>query len=771
MHFIFCEMVSAAADTGKSPVYRKSSLTRIALLSAMLAGVAPVLAHAENNDLPFDPALCGGPISTQPDPANLAAREDPATPVTIDADRVDYFGATQSYRFAGNVLLQQADQQLQADRIVFNQETSRADASGNLRYYEDGLTLWAEEGHLYFDVTRGALSTARFQFEHSYTHGDADEIIIEDSQRSRYRDVRFTTCPPDRTDWWLRGSELRTDREEGMGSARHAWLQFMGVPLFYTPYISFPIDDRRRSGLLAPSYRQSSRSGFDLRIPYYWNMAPNYDAVLAPRIVTRRGLMLDTEWRLLTRQFAAETDLQYLPDDDLYGDDRWLASLRMESPEERAIQWELDLNRVSDEDYLRDFGSGIASSSVSHLPSLAIASYQTLDLRVSAQAQTWQTLDQEVSSPYRILPRVRVDYNPAPIAAGLDYRLESELTYFDHANPSARDTGVRAHVVPTLSRTWDGLAYFITPSFAVSHTEYWLDRPDNSAAENPSSTIPIFSVEAGIFLERDFALGNRALMQTLEPRLFYLYVPEYDQSDQPRFDTRDSELTLGQLFRTNRFTGPDRQGDANQVSAALTSRVVDRQSGREHLSASVGQIFYLEDREVTINDALEDPTRNSSDIMAELRSQLPGGFNVFADYRWDPYDNRTRRSGLRLQYRPQPDAVINLGYRSRTERDSGSRELEQTDLSFVWPIGARWHAIGGWRYSLLDNETLEQFAGFEFDNCCWSFRLLAREYVRDLDREPEREVMFQLEFTGLADVGRSVQDFMIDAVTGYRPRR
>lgn len=765
-------MLTAALRSGGKAVYRRirKHALPLALLGGLTATAMPAL--AQRNDLPFDRAYCGLPASLQPDPRARERREDPATAATVDSDQVDYLRGEQRYIFSGDVQLDFADQSLRADRIVYDEETRRADAAGNIAYREPGLLLWADNAYFYFDTNQGALAQTRFQFEHSYAHGDADRVRIEGAEHSEYRNVRFTTCPEDQDEWWLRARRLRVDREQGMATANHARLDFFGVPIFYTPYLTFPIDDRRRSGLLAPTFRHSNRAGLDLRIPYYWNMAPNYDAVLAPRIITRRGVMLDTEWRLLTRHFQAETQIQYLPDDELYGGSRWGASLQAEGPEQGRVQWLVDINRVSDDDYLDDFGGTLYSSSADHLINQALVSYANADWRLSAHALSWQTVDPEIPpsrAPYRTLPRVRLERSPAPLAFGLDYGLSSELTYFDHPSPERRPTGTRLDIMPTVSLPIEHLAYFITPSAALRYTEYWIEAPPTGTRENLSRTLPIFSLDGGVFLERPFQLGERAFLQTLEPRLMYLYIPARDQSELPRFDTSVAELTLGQLFQTNRYTGADRVGDTNQISAAITTRLVDQNSGVEHMSFAVGQIFYLEKREVVVSPRLENPERRRSDVMAELSARLGRHLTGFAEYQWDPYDSRTRKSGVRLRYQPRPDAVVNAAYHLRTF--GNEREVEQADFSFVWPLGYRWHAIGGWRYSILDAATVDRFAGFEFDNCCWAFRFLAREHVRDLDREPERSIMFQLEFIGLGEVFDAVQDFVIDAIPGYTPRR
>ena len=735
-----------------------------ALLAFAVLALSGVPALAERPA--FDRAYCGLPAAPLP----TAAQDTTQAPITVDADRVDYGSAPGRYRFTGDVRLEQAERWLDAAQLDVYEPRSLAVARQDVRYREPGLRLTAEQAELRLDRVQGELLDVTFEFEQSYAHGDAETVHIRDEERSAFDQMRFTTCPADRVDWWLRASSLDIDREEGMARARHARLDFLGVPVFYSPYLPFPIDGRRRSGFLPPTVGHNDSNGLDLRIPFYWNIAPNYDALLSPRLVSLRGLMLESEWRLLTRRFSGELNLDYLPSDRRYGADRWAAGLEARNTTRTPLSWRLDLKRVSDREYIEDLGSTLGETSSDHLPLRARATYRLGGWRFGADAIGWQTINpnlQPQHAPYRLLPRVSARLTPQRLGSGFEYRLDSELTRFEHPARDLRQTGTRFDVAPALSLPFERPGYFLTPSVMLRYSEYQLD-PIDSRDTRVTRTVPAFSLDSGLFLERNVRLGQRDYLQTLEPRLMYLYVNAPDQDEIPRFDTAVAELTLPQLFRANRYTGPDRIGDTNQIAAAVTSRWINRTTGREQLMLSLGQIFYFEERDVVINSALERPERARSDVMGELRTELTPSLTGFADYRWDPYDNETRASSVRLRYGPAERAVINLGYRARW---LSGWELELAEVNFAWPLGFRWHAIGGWRHSLIDNEATDRFAGVAFDNCCWTFRLLAREYLRDFDEEPERSIMFQLEFTGLGGVFDAVNEFIAEAVPGYIPRR
>lgn len=549
------------------------------------------------------------------------------------------------------------------------------------------------------------------------------------------------------------------------------------MPVAYVPYMNFPIDDRRKTGLLPPTLGQSTRSGTDFSVPFYWNIAPNYDATFTPRYLSRRGFMLQSEFRYLRPSQSGELRTAWLPDDNDFGDDRWSLAWDHRARVSGNVRGDLIFNRVSDDEYFRDFGNTLAQSSQTHLPSQARLRYNTPDISSSIRARVYQTVDPDITSrPYERLPQVTFDYRPESSEIGplrLQPRLDTEAVRFDHPEPQNKVTGVRLDMTPRVSLPIRRQAGYIQPSVAMRLTSYDLDQPTENQTggeEDITRAVPVASLDTGLYFDRFFTAFDRPLWQTLEPRLFYLYVPERDQDDIPRFDTSRVEPSLFQLFSEDRFVGADRVGDANQVTLGLSSRFLDRSTGAEYFRVGIGQAYYFSDREVTLRANEEPETRDRSDLIGEVRAMLPAGFRTSAELHWDPETSQTTLAGARLSWQPEAQSVLTAGYRSRRGND-GIMEIEQGDIAAVWPLSQRLHVMGGWRYSLDEERTLESFGGLEYRDCCWSVRLVNRYYREDAEEEAERSIMLQFEFRGLASVGDQIGDFLEDTVFGYQGMR
>ena len=699
----------------------------------------------------------------------------------VEGDTLHYDGGTGVYSLRGDTRMQRADQRLGADELRLDQRARRADARGNLRYEETGLLLGADQGYLRLDQDQGEVDRARYLIPETLTQGEAQRIELLDANVSMAHDTTYSTCEPGNETWMLRADRVRLDRDSGTGEAWHARLTVRDFPVAYSPYVNFPIDDRRKSGLLPATFRQSERTGTDLSIPYYWNIAPNYDATLAPRYLSRRGFMLGGEFRYLQPSFEGEVDGNYLPEDDQTGEDRWQFGLQHRHQFTRDIRGDVDIARVSDDQYFRDFGDSLRTSTTRHLRSRGRVRYAVDSVTGEAGVEVYQTVDENIPRgrrPYQRLPRLQLDYHPDDGPLGLRTEVESELVRFDHPAANERITGARADVAPRVSLPMMGLGGFFTPSLAVRHTQYDLDSAsdplddrDSTDNETRSRTVPIASLDTGLYFDRHFEAFNRPLRQTLEPRLYYLYVPERDQSELPIFDTGEAIPGLFQFYSDNRFTGRDRIGDANQLTAGLTSRFLNRETGAEFLRLGVAQVRYFEDRQVMLDG---EPGRNEereySDVIGEAQVNLPAGFQAFTEVQWNPDTERTSLGGARLNYRPRPDSIISAGYRARRDVDD-ELELEQRDVNVAWPVHQRWHVLGGWRYSMLEDRTLESFGGLQYRDCCWSVRLLGRYYREEPDIDPERSIMLQFELRGLGSLGDDVQGFLEDSIFGYGRQR
>ncbi len=724
----------------------------------------------------WEACVAGPPrFDLPPDPPR---RIGPDIATTIDADRSEYDARSGLITLQGNVVLERADQRLQADEMRYFEDDNLAEASGRVRLGQQGLLVGASGGQLDMARDQSALQDVEYVIPETLTQGTARRVRTEGATLIFLRNATYSTCEPGNELWHMRVSRMRLDRESGRGEAWHARLALWGVPVAYTPYANFPIDDRRKTGLLTPTISQSERTGTDLSLPFYWNIAPNYDATLIPRYMSRRGLMLGTEFRYLQNWQSGELRMTGLHDDDVFGDDRWSLSWDQRMRLWAGIRADAMVNRVSDDEYFRDFGTTLTDSSTTHLRSRGRLMYNTPDTSSRLVAEGFQTINPNIAPrnrPYERLPQLLFIYQPQRFGLGainVQTGLHTEAVRFDHPEPGLRDTGTRLDMTPRISVPYERPAGYIRPSLAMRLTSYDLDRgePNIDQPDTITRAVPIASLDTGLFFDRNFDAFNRGLRQTLEPRLFYLYVPRRDQDDIPLFDTGRTDQSLFRYFTENRFTGADRVGDANQVTAGLTSRFLNRADGREYFRASIGQIYYFADREITLRPGQEPETRNRSDIIGELQARLPAGFLARGEIHWDPDAEQTTLTGARLSWQPERRrTLLTAGYRTR--REEGDLELHQGDIALIQPLGAHWLAMTGWRYDFNEDRTLEAFGGLEYRDCCWSIRLLNRYFREDAMDEPERAIMLQFEFRGLGDIGDDVDRFLEDAVFGYRDVR
>ncbi|MDX1605206.1 MAG: LPS assembly protein LptD, partial [Candidatus Competibacterales bacterium] len=527
--------------------------------------------------------------------------------------------------------------------------------------------------------------------------------------------------------------------------------------------------DQRQSGWLVPKAGYDSEGGFDLALPYYWNIAPARDATLRPRLLTDRGLMLGAEYRFLTPRSRGQLSAEFLPDDQAFGDDR--SSFRIEHRAQPLTGFYTDLlyQEVSDDDYLDDLGDSIGLLGPDYLDRHLDLNYRARRWQAGLRVQQFQILDRALfppeDGPYDRLPQLVFDGSLPAQFGGLNLALRGELTRFEH---ELHVDGTRADLETGFGWPLEWPAGFLRPRLQYRYTAYALDGVEADADDRPDRAAPVGSLDAGLFLERmvdrDW-LGGSGL-QTLEPRLFYLYVPHRAQDDIPLFDTTEIDRSYTWLFLDNRFTGADRLGDANQLTAAVTTRLLREDDGDERARLSLGQIFYFRDRRVTLDPASPPERDPNSGLIAEGRVALGGGLALRGHYQWDAERDRTQRSALHFNYEPLPNRVINLSH--AFVRDT----LEQLDLSFAWPVDQRWQVVGRWNYSLALDRNLDTFLGVGYEDCCWALRLLGRQY-RDEPRDADarNSVYLQLELKGLSSVGRSIDRLLRDTIFGYEPVR
>jgi LPS-assembly protein len=718
--------------------------------------------------------LCAALLSNQapaadcPDDTEQAAAK--AAPTAVSADKeadidlsMDSLEATKEslWLLNGNVGIKQGDRQLKTTDATFDPQTQDFTTDHPVEYTDPSMRVQGKSAQ-FNPAGEAAFEDAQFELHAQGARGEAKRISLSSDGELDLKEVRYTTCPLGREDWLFKASDIDIDRSSGIGTGRSVRLDFKGVPILYAPFISFPVGVERKSGFLFPTFGTSTSSGTALGVPWYWNIAPNYDATLLPTYYSRRGLRLDTEFRYLTPAGHGDVTADYLPDDLRFGGSRNL--VRWVDQSDFSDHWRLNVDaaNVSDNRWFEDFGLGPEATSITYLDRIANLSYLSDDWFASLRTQNFQTIDTTIADadrPYTLLPQLAVRALLPEQPFGLSFALDGEFSNFYR---NAGTTGMRLDVEPQVRMPLRGSGIYLEPAASWRYTTYSLQDVQPGQDRTPTRSLPILSLDGGMTFERPSGSHDQRL-QTLEPRFMYLYVPYHNQDNIPDFDTGAADLNLVQLFRTNRYVGADRVSDANQVSIGVTSRLLDAATGQQFIAATIGQAYYFAEPRVTLpGEPLND--RQSSDVIAELELKAYRNWNVRMGVQWDPGDSRSERSDVHFQYQPAPERVVNVGYRFR--RDS----IEQVDGSVAWPVGKNWSAYGRMVYSLEDGKALDQFAGFEYRACCWRLRAVARRYVRTRDGATDDSFLLQLELNGLSSVGVGADAFLERSIQGYSLR-
>ncbi|MEN8174576.1 MAG: LPS assembly protein LptD [Pseudomonadota bacterium] len=679
--------------------------------------------------------------------------------IVINADASQAEIDAQQVHFSGDVELLQDRRRITADEIVYNQVSQTADASGTVTFSQPGLVLRGTAAHVELAADRGHVENPSFQLPEIGGRGKAERGELEGRNQLRATEIQFTTCRPGNTDWLLTARSLEVDRIEGKATARGARLKFKGVPVLASPWLKFRLDDQRESGFLAPTAGYSSRNGFEYAQPYYLNLAPNYDATLYPRIISKRGLMLGGEFRYLFPGHEGEIFGEIIPDDrDFVGDDATRGAFRMRHTSyfSQRLRANLTLNAVSDDEYLEDFGSNLAASSTRYLDNIGELNYYRDHWRFLARIHNRDVLG-KFDQPLTRSPQFYFSLRQ-PVRDFAKLHLDAEYVYFDR-DPGV--TGQRVDLFPAVSFAWRKPYAYVEPLLGARYTTYSLNDNAPGDSNEPDRSLLTASLDAGLFFDSEARWINTSGTQTLEPRLFYLYTPFEDQTDLPVFDSTIPDLSFPNLFRINRFTGADRVSDANQLTLAVTSRFIEHSSLRERVRASFGQIYYFEDRQVQL-PGFEEQTASASPFVGELEITLDDRWATTAFVQWDPDESRFENSLLRVRYEDvMAEELANLAYRYDPLHDQ-----EYSDLSVRWPLSSHLKMVGRWQYSLEERDTMEALAGLEYDSCCWRVRGAVRRYLVNTDTY-ENAFFLQLELKGLGRLGHDIDALLRRNVYRY----
>ncbi|KIO50524.1 LPS-assembly protein LptD [Nitrosospira sp. NpAV] len=724
--------------------------TRLRLGGAVAPGDEPRLVTLKDGDkLPVP--------TTKPE-------QKKARPVFVSADRLE--GHTGKEMDAiGRAELFNGDQFISADRMKYHQDTDIAEAQGGVRVEQRGDIL--EGSQLKFNLAdkTGQLSEPSYRLKDASSRGKANMLLFEGENQYRLRQATYTTCPAGDDDWYLQVDDAEIDNAKKEGTARKVKLTFKDTPILYTPWMNFSFSGKRKTGLLAPLYGYNVRTGIELTVPFYWNIAPNVDATISTRAMSRRGVALNSEFRYLGTNLNGNLIAEVLPSDLDTKETRYRVAFGHNQTFGKHWFSRLDYNRVSDDTYFRDLGNTMNLTSRTNLLQQGLVAYNRNlgdngTLNVTSLVQQFQTIQDPLNpvvAPYKRLPQVTLTANKADVL-GLDFNLVSSWTNFSHPTLVS---GQRATFFPSVSYPMRSAFGYITPKVGLHHTTYNLESPVSPSGPqdtNLSRTLPLFSVDSSVVFDRKTELRGERFTQTLEPRLFYVYVPFRDQNFLPNFDSAKTDFSFAQILTENRFSGSDRINDANQLTFALTSRLIEADTGKERLRLAVGHQVSFIDRRITL-DAPSTINRRP-DFIAAITGFITPTISTDTSVQFD----HTRlmadvvRSGL--SYRPEPGRVINFGY--RFTRDV----LHQVDASSQWRWSERWQTVARLNYSLEDQKILEGLAGLEYNACCWSLRFVVQHLTLATQRTTTAAFL-QLELNGLMQIGSNPLQVLQRSIPGY----
>jgi LPS-assembly protein len=693
----------------------------------------------------------------------------------LRADRLE--GSQTRVTAEGRVELRTHRETVLADKLSYAipEQTIYGDGDVVLRRGFDWIT--GPQLEYKRDTETGFFRAPRFFVAEANAHGDAKEIRFNGPDHYEAVDASYTTCVAPHPDWYLRGEQLEVDNLRKVGTARNVSVHFLDVPVLYAPWLQFPLSNERKSGFLTPTLGSTGVRGFEISTPYYLNLAPNYDATLTPRYMTKRGLQMGAQFRYLLGDDTSplgvavgEMNAEFLPHDRSTGENRYALAWKHNEQFAPWLGGFINLNKVSDDKYFADFADRIAVTSQKTLPREAgiVATHGPWSFLARAQSfQTLQDPEAPVVPPYNRLPQVLASLSDTDWL-GLTWSGTGEYARF--TQDQLAPTGERFVLYPTAAFHRQGAAWFFTARAGVHMREYTLDRTTAALPEqHPSYAIPITSLDAGLVFERDVTVLDTPLTQTLEPRAFYVYIPYKNQTDAPVFDTALDDFNFSQLFAENRYIGNDRVGDANQLTLALTSRYLDRETGAERLRLAVGQRFYFQDQRVSLNEPLRSASTSDFLVGAEGRLSEAWSLASLLQYNLDASDVERFNVGLRNTPAPRPALNATWRYtRALADATGGLEQIKQIDLSGQWPVSDRWTLIGRWNYSVADHKTLEAVAGIEYNADCWVLRVVGQR-LTTTTQQATTSVFVQLELNGLARVGTSPLELLRRSVPGYLP--
>lgn len=733
------------------------------------------------------PALCEGAYvePTFAGTANLGVETIDA-PIQVSADQTSFTDGI--YALDGNILVRQGDKQIESNQATFDQNTNITSLTGEVRYRQPDLLVLGDKASMDLNQGEVRVENSQFVIHSAHARGAAEEITKQGDNIIRVKNGIYTSCPPNNNTWTLNSENIKVNPTTGWGSATNATLKVKDVPVLYTPYIYFPIDDRRQSGLLYPNISLTSGDGLDIATPYYFNLAPNYDALYTPRFIADRGLLNEGQFRYLTPWGEGDVGVGYISNDDSYGDSRSIHNWNHATDFNSRWSSLVDYTHVSDKDYFKDLGTDLNTNRKSFLDQLAQTQYSGDNWQFLAKVHEYQTIDEEIpdnKQPFERLPDLVLEAD-LPGQYGLHYLWRSGYDYFsrdiDKNDPSvsvaAGDLveGSRIQATPGLRLAMESAWGYVVPEVKVNMAYY--DLSDNAVGYDNqiNRAIPTVSIDSGLYFDRLTSIGGAGYHQTLEPRLYFAHTPYHNQDDVPLFDTSEINMSYQQLFRSNRFTGNDRIADDQHATLGLSSRLLEDDSGFEKLRASIGQGIYFKDQKVSLNSP--SIKREQAPIASEIIYRFDKDWRMQLDAVNDSKDSANDLAGINFYYNPSTYKIFNVGYQySSNEGTTGidSENINQSNMSFSFPIDHQWNLLSQWRYDITSSTNLETLIGFEYNSCCWGLRLVGRQHLDEdvnsagivTNSSYDTGLYLQFEFKGLGSLGKKSDGLINESIYGY----
>lgn len=684
---------------------------------------------------------------------------DQDAPTVVSAEQIS--GRPERFvHFDDQVEVVKGTTTLSADKAIYRNIDDEMEATGKVRMQRDGDCYAGDSVRLQMDTGAGFILNPTYKLLRTNAQGSADKIEFQSEERSTIYNGTYSTCEGLDPDWYLKADTMRLDTGIDTGVAGKSVVYFKGVPILATPSLiplSFPLSGARHSGLLPPVFGTSSKGGVELDLPYYFNIAPNRDLTVHPKIIQRRGLQLGLDGRYLGTTYSGETNVEGILNDQQTKTNRYALTSIHNQKLLPQLDFSWNVNAASDDDYPADFSRSITKTAerllLRETNLVYYGSFWSAALRAS-NYQVLQDIAAPITRPYARLPQLTLHAGKSDVL-GLDWSVDTILTRFVH--PTLL-TGDRAVINPQISYPIVQPGYFIVPKLSLHATGYHLNNPAPGQDADFRRVLPTISVDSGLVFERQAKLFGESMTQTLEPRLFYVNTPYRDQSQFPNFDSAVADFNFAQIFSENRFTGQDRIGDSNQITTALVSRYIE-DSGEERFKLALGERFYFNTQRVALDNGL---SQSRSDLLLAGTGRLSSTLSAEAALQVSQSDRQSIRSNYGIRWQPAAKKVLNLDY--RFQRGS----LEQLDLSVQWPVADRWYAVGRSNYSLQDKKLVDSLVGFEYKDDCWSFRLVGQRFATATNTNTTA-FFIQLELNGLSKLGSNPIDVLKKNISGYQP--